>query len=339
MKKEILAEDYINQKTSKLLKEDVESYEDEIKLITVDRKDFDWSVTDENSDPVEISDGELIQITKIIAPNKIEIHYEGKPYIVSDWNEKSKFGEAVKDFPIVKESEQKDLTEKRHRARLIDPSKFKTFRTDKDQGGAGIDFIYGIRKKEGERGGKTELQAITFDPKKFSTKQAKLWLKRNKKSVKFTPASVKESVKTYRNMIVEKANRFMDEKFLVENEDNKGKVKFWKIETIHDFLNTIAWESFNQSIHSDMGFADPERAERVQEYADEGLEGSTHEEIIKDQEDFINSLRMFDPEYDDVEDIEKYDITEEQYDKLMKELDDIRIWHINNKSIDKIIGD
>jgi HK97 family phage major capsid protein len=57
-----------------------------------------------------------------------------------------------------------------HAARIKDPAQFDDFRREADAGGAGIDFIYGI--KDGE----SEIQAIRFDKNRYTVEEAKAWL-------------------------------------------------------------------------------------------------------------------------------------------------------------------
>lgn len=61
--------------------------------------------------------------------------------------------------------------ENEHSARLADPKSFIRIRRNNDRGGPGIDFLFGVRKD-----GKSEIQAIRFDRKKFTVAQAKKWL-------------------------------------------------------------------------------------------------------------------------------------------------------------------
>ena len=65
-----------------------------------------------------------------------------------------------------------------HVARIRDASWFKKLRRTKDAFGDGIDAVFGERKD-----GTTALQAIRFDPEKFSARQAKKWLKESKHDV------------------------------------------------------------------------------------------------------------------------------------------------------------
>jgi HK97 family phage major capsid protein/HK97 family phage prohead protease len=62
-----------------------------------------------------------------------------------------------------------------HAARLRDPGKYDTFRRKNNEGGEGVDFIFGV--KEGEEG--AELQAIRFRADKFTATEARQWLQEN----------------------------------------------------------------------------------------------------------------------------------------------------------------
>ena len=62
-----------------------------------------------------------------------------------------------------------------HAARLRDPGQYDSFRRKNDEGGKGVDFIFGI--KDGEEG--AELQAIRFKLSEFDAAQARQWLKDN----------------------------------------------------------------------------------------------------------------------------------------------------------------
>lgn len=103
-------------------------------------------------------------------------------------------------------------TEKRpypneHAARLRSPDEYDSFRRENDAGGAGIDFIYGIK------GDESELQAIRFDKEMFSVAQAQEWLAEND----FSPILFEEAIEE-RNQSMEA----MDQrhiKNIVETED------------------------------------------------------------------------------------------------------------------------
>jgi HK97 family phage major capsid protein len=94
-----------------------------------------------------------------------------------------------------------------HAARLSDPDQYDSFSRENDAGGAGIDFIYGI--KEGE----SELQAIRFDKEMFSVAQAQEWLAEND----FSPILFEEAIEE-RNPLMDAMNeRHINN--IVETED------------------------------------------------------------------------------------------------------------------------
>jgi hypothetical protein len=74
-----------------------------------------------------------------------------------------------------------------HSARITDPSRYTDWAYSKDKGGAGVDFVYGIRVKDGKR--TSELQAVRFDRGRFTIDRVRAWLKRNRqKAVRVEPA-------------------------------------------------------------------------------------------------------------------------------------------------------
>ncbi len=60
-----------------------------------------------------------------------------------------------------------------HAARIHEPGKYSRLRRVNDAFGKGIHAIYGRRKSDG----KSEVQSIRFDRKKFTPAQARKWLK------------------------------------------------------------------------------------------------------------------------------------------------------------------
>lgn len=110
--------------------------------------------------------------------------------------------------------------------------------------------------------------------------------------------------------------------------------------TLEEMYKSEEYESFIcDKLGNDLFINDPERAERIQEYAEEGCNGSTHREMVEDWRYFIDStLKAFDPEYDDIEDIEKYDITLVTHNNIYAEIATTEEWHTKNGSIDSIIN-
>ena len=75
-----------------------------------------------------------------------------------------------------------------HACRLQSPDKFSSFRRNNNRFGEGIHAIFGIRVVDDERVSK--LQAIRFDKTKFTTTQARKWLKdHDHKCILFEPAT------------------------------------------------------------------------------------------------------------------------------------------------------
>ena len=71
-----------------------------------------------------------------------------------------------------------------HAARIREPGQYDDFRRMNDEGGAGIDFIIGLKD------GGSEIQSIRFDAAEYSPSEAREWLDRNGfEPIKFEPAT------------------------------------------------------------------------------------------------------------------------------------------------------
>ena len=70
-----------------------------------------------------------------------------------------------------------------HAARLTDPDQYDSLRRENGAGGAGIDFIYGIKE------GVSEVQAIRFSSSQYSPAEARAWLAEHD----FTPIEFEEA--------------------------------------------------------------------------------------------------------------------------------------------------
>ena len=82
-----------------------------------------------------------------------------------------------------------------HAARLRDPGKYDTFRRKNNEGGEGVDFIFGIQ--EGQEG--AELQAIRFRADQFTAEQARQWLQEND----YSPIEFEEATGERQAMVIE----------------------------------------------------------------------------------------------------------------------------------------
>lgn len=109
-----------------------------------------------------------------------------------------------------------------HAARLKDPSQYDSFARKNDEGGDGIDFIYGIKD------GQSELQAIRFDKDKYSPSEARAWLTEHD----FQPIEFEEA-SGERLAEIEKTNENcdMDKRHIISVEETESSfvVEFAKI--------------------------------------------------------------------------------------------------------------
>jgi hypothetical protein len=79
---------------------------------------------------------------------------------------------------------------------------------------------------------------------------------------------------------------------------------------------------------NDLFISEPDRASRIADG-----EGSTHNEIIEDFREYLNSLKVKSEDDD-----ENFDITQEVYDTIESDINSCEEWHINNGSINDIAG-
>lgn len=93
--------------------------------------------------------------------------------------------------------------------------------------------------------------------------------------------------------------------------------------TINEMLNSDAYQRWESDrLGNDLFISDPKRASRIHEYAEEGMNGSTHEEIIQDWRDYVADAEL----------------PESVKEELLKEIESVEEWHIKNGTIDKVIG-
>jgi hypothetical protein len=112
-------------------------------------------------------------------------------------------------------------------------------------------------------------------------------------------------------------------------------MKDWK--TLHDMINSTEYQGYiSDRLGNDLFINDPDRASRCHDAAEDGADGSTHREVIQDEREFLDGLKIYDPDFD--EDDSQADLTQAQYDALSAELDAVEQWHENNKSLDTEIG-
>ena len=104
------------------------------------------------------------------------------------------------------------------------------------------------------------------------------------------------------------------------------------MKTINEMLNSKEFEVFiSDRLGNDLFLSDPERADRVHKYAEDGADGSTHAEVIDDWRCFLRSLRVVDEDGTG-------DISEDDFNALNADIDDCERWHEKNGSLNKIIN-
>ncbi len=93
--------------------------------------------------------------------------------------------------------------------------------------------------------------------------------------------------------------------------------------TLSDMLNSDdyqRWES--DGLGNNLFINDPVRAARIYEHAEEGVNGSTHDESIQDWRNYLADAAL----------------PENVKDSLLKEIETAEEWHIRNGSINSVIG-
>jgi len=102
--------------------------------------------------------------------------------------------------------------------------------------------------------------------------------------------------------------------------------------TIDDLLNHPQFDSFiGSKLGNDLFTDDPERAERINDAAEDGSDGSTHYETLNDWREFADML-FSSLSWDEREEIEP------AHDALLAEIDACEAWHEKNGSLHEMIG-
>lgn len=114
--------------------------------------------------------------------------------------------------------------------------------------------------------------------------------------------------------------------------------------TIHEMLNSPEWDAFiSDRLGNDLFLSDPDRAERIHSAAENGADGSTHQEVIDDWRDFVNMLhREASQEAWGIDDEKESEAAEKAADAwheaIMAEIDKCEAWHEANGSLYEEIG-
>jgi hypothetical protein len=90
---------------------------------------------------------------------------------------------------------------------------------------------------------------------------------------------------------------------------------------LQDVLESTEYAYFIESkLGNDLFINDPERAQRMHDYAEDGCDGSTHQEVINDWRDYLDTLTIFDPDWHEDSDKARCDITQSVYDAITAEI-------------------
>lgn len=108
-----------------------------------------------------------------------------------------------------------------------------------------------------------------------------------------------------------------------------------KYSTLREMYGSREFEAYiSDKLGNDLFINDPERADRIDEAAQDGADGSTHAEHIDDWREFLRNLRPIDAEYPE----DGGDITDEDYTTIEAEIDACEAWHQANGSLEQQIG-
>ena len=88
------------------------------------------------------------------------------------------------------------------------------------------------------------------------------------------------------------------------------------------FLDSDYYQTWREQNSSDMGFENPERAERMHQAAELGGDGSAYGEVIDDMRRAVESAYRDD------------EVTEAEHDALIRKIDEIEEYHIEQETID-----
>jgi hypothetical protein len=112
-----------------------------------------------------------------------------------------------------------------------------------------------------------------------------------------------------------------------------------KITSLQEMYQSTEYQGYiSDRLGNDLFINDPKRADRIYKAAEDGGDGSTHAEVIEDWRDYLNMLKVYDPECDEPEDQARRDITLSVYDSISHEIDECEEWHSKNGSLYHQIG-
>jgi len=109
--------------------------------------------------------------------------------------------------------------------------------------------------------------------------------------------------------------------------NQKGKQT---MKTLKELYNSPGFLSYRESkLGNDLFINDPDRAKRIHEAAEDGIDGSYHGEVIQDWQEYLDSLAIIAPDWPE----DGGDITQADYDAIQYEINSCYAWHEKNESL------
>lgn len=103
--------------------------------------------------------------------------------------------------------------------------------------------------------------------------------------------------------------------------------------TLDEMIRTIKYiDWLSDKLGNDLFLSDPERADRIYKYAEDGVDGSTHYEVLEDYRDYLeNIVETYDLEDGDPDNYERCNsplIFLTTYNNILREIEKAMVYHI-----------
>jgi hypothetical protein len=106
---------------------------------------------------------------------------------------------------------------------------------------------------------------------------------------------------------------------------------------LDEMIRSRGYERFiSDRLGNGLFLSNPERADRLYDDAENGSDGSLHSEIIQDWRDYLDTLSIFDPDCDEVK--KDSQLTQEEYNSILADINDCEAWHERNGSLYQEVG-
>jgi hypothetical protein len=106
------------------------------------------------------------------------------------------------------------------------------------------------------------------------------------------------------------------------------------VKTVKELIAHPRWDAFiGDKLGNDLFINDPDRASRIYEAADDGCDGSTHQEHIDDWREFAEILRLEASRCAETD--EEAARIDADYGALVADTDRAEKWHVENGTINQ----